>query len=507
MPEVRPIPATRLILIENDPGADSLDPFDGLSPLTVAEVRQILAGPPQGELLRPCIREGLEPVHERPSIFEGVGEPLTERVTPPAEFVKGGRVTLHHFTRRDRGDTFTVDPQKAVAQRGSYSRRDFQASDRPRTFFYLDPADKETQIGHHLYTVTVDADRIYNLLSDPKGFKQQARRGGSIDFDALFDLVIAAGYDGVYYRPGFHVVNLFVPVKARRASAVQLAASVMEGKAIGSAMLKANVGERDRALRVMDPSMIRRSIRRAGSNAPRALQQVYQEARLALPPIVNRLAAGAITLDDAQLRSAVAIRRLYERMRQIGRRSSGLRELGADEAVFREEERWFRSAVREELRYWNTFLQEVEDGRARRIPDRINAYIDALRFMYEASRVAAMPDNTLLHWVGPRDEKLCPGCAYLMEMSPFVKDNIPAVPRDGSTSCLTHCRHRIVVRVANNLNEVVRRRQQLPRRDAMVRELKRRQGRGGRDLARPDNPRGRNPFHREGLTRRVSRPT
>lgn len=331
MPQVRPVPSTRLILIEGDPGAWSLDPFDGLDPLTVADVRHAIEGPPHGELLD-------------------------------------------------------------------------------------------------------------------------------------------------------------------------------EGKAIGSALMKANVAERDLPLRFRSPAALKQAIRQAGSNAPRGLQQVYMEARRALPPIVSNLAAGAITLEDAQLRSAVAFRRLYERMREIGRRASGLRELGADEALYREEERWFRSAVREELRYWNTFLQEVEDGRAQNIPRRIDAYIDALRFMYEAARIQAMPDNVLLHWVGPRDERLCKGCAYLMEMSPFVKDNIPAVPRDGSTSCLTHCRHRIVVRVANSLNEVVRRRQQLPRRDEMVRELKRRQARGGRTLASPSSARARNPFHRAGLTRRVSRP-
>jgi len=283
-------------------------------------------------------------------------------------------------------------------------------------------------------------------------------------------------------------------------------AGVSEGKAIGSALMKANVGERDLAFRFVDPDTIRQSIRRAGSNAPRALQSVYQEARAALPPIVSRLSAGTVTLADAQLRSAVAMRRLYERMRKIGRRASGLRELKANEAVYREEEQWFRSAVREELGYWNTFLQEVANGRARNISKRVDAYIDAMRFMYEAARVQAMPDNTLLHWVGPRDERLCKGCAYLMEMSPFTKDNIPSVPRDGSTSCLTHCRHRIVVRVANDINEVVRRRQQLPRRDEMVRELKRRQGRGGRTQASPTDTKARNPFKGAPLTRRVSRP-
>ena len=38
----------------------------------------------------------------------------------------------------------------------------------------------------------------------------------TIDFDKLFRLVEEAGYQGVYYRPGFHVVNMFVKVKAKR---------------------------------------------------------------------------------------------------------------------------------------------------------------------------------------------------------------------------------------------------------------------------------------------------
>jgi len=299
--------------------------------------------------------------------------------------------------------------------------------------------------------------------------------------------------------------DIVAPENVMALSQRRLREMIEEGKAIGSAMLKAGVGDRDAPLRFRSPTEVRQAIRQAGSNAPRALQAVYQEASRILPTIVTDLSQGRSTLPEAQAASAIAMRRLYERMREIGRRASGLRELGADEALFREEERWFRSAVREELRYWNTFLQEVVAGTARNLPDRVGAYIDALRFMYEAARIAAMPDNTLLHWVGPRDEKLCAGCAYLMEMSPFVKDNIPAVPRDGQTSCLTHCRHRIVVRVANNLNEVVRRRQQLPRRDEMTRELKRRQGRRGRALVSPA-PAARNPFQGDPMTGRVSRP-
>ena len=282
--------------------------------------------------------------------------------------------------------------------------------------------------------------------------------------------------------------------------------SLDEGKAIGTLLMKGNVEERDRPLRFTPPETIKAAIRRAGSNSGRAIQRVYQEARTALRPVIDRLAAGDLALEDAQLRSAVAFRRVYERMRQIGRRASGLQELAADSTLYREEEKWFRSAVREEIRYWNTFLEEVDNGTARNIGQRFNAYIDALRFMYEATRIATMPDNVLLHWMGPRDERLCEGCAYMLEMSPFTKDNIPAVPRDGMTNCLTHCRHHIVVRVANDLNEVVRRRQQLPRRDRMVRALKERLRRSGRALARPNATRARNPFKGSRITAPVSKP-
>jgi len=264
--------------------------------------------------------------------------------------------------------------------------------------------------------------------------------------------------------------------------------------------MKGNVEERDRPLRYVPPDRIKDAIRAAGTNSPRQIQRVYQEARRTLRPILNSVIEGE-DLRSAQVKSAVALRRVYSQMRDVGRRASGLQELRADDTLYHEEERWFRSAVREETRYWNTFLSEVEAGATVNIDARFDAYIDALRFMYEASRIAAMPDNVLLHWMGPRDERLCKGCAYMLEMSPFTKDNIPAVPRDGMTQCLTHCRHRIVVRVASDLNEVVRRRQQLPRRDKMIRALKERLRRGGRALARPVNA-----FRGDKITAPVSKP-
>jgi hypothetical protein len=425
---VRSEAPTRLIFIEGDPGASSLDPLDGLSPLTIAELRHEVGKPlpPTGELL--------------------------DEVTVKYKAVSG----LSGVELRLPG----------------LSAKDIRNA--RKTVLQLHDRLGHAAPGKWHPTCSVQSEASALIKRNPDLFPQEIldilNGGGVKAMQVLYVLTLKKGF------------------------------KLEEGKAIGSLLMKGNVEERDRPLRFVPPDQIRDAIRRAGTNSPRSLQRVYVEARRDLGPILQDAQRGG-DLEALQVQSAVVFRRLYEKLREIGRRASGLQELRADTTLYREEERWFRSAVREEIRYWNTFLAEVQSGTAKNIPKRFDAYIDALRFMYEAARIATMPDNVLLHWMGPRDERLCAGCSYMLEMSPFTKDNIPAVPRDGMTNCLTHCRHHIVVRVASDLNEVVRRRQQLPRRDKMVRALKERLRRKGRSLAAPQNP-----FRREKNMAPVSRP-
>lgn len=167
----------------------------------------------------------------RPTILDGV-DSLDE--SPPPQFVSGGKVALYHYTRRDQGDAYLVDPIKAKKHRGSYSRREFQTSATPRLFFYLDPSDKEAGVGEHLYIVDYSAKRIYNLLEDSLHLKERARRAPAfLDFDLLFKLVLAAGFDGVYYRPGFHVVSLLVPTKLWKVEEPARLAASRERKPMG----------------------------------------------------------------------------------------------------------------------------------------------------------------------------------------------------------------------------------------------------------------------------------
>lgn len=113
------------------------------------------------------------------------------------------------------------------------------------------------------------------------------------------------------------------------------------------------------------------------------------------------------------------------------------------------DEAWLNSAMSHEMQFFNVFLDEVVAGTSKLpVLRRAKMYVDALESFYNSARVIGLPNDVVLHWVGPEDKAKCPGCAYLAEHSPFSKFNLPTVPCAGMTPCLTNCRDRILVRKA-----------------------------------------------------------
>ena len=291
---------------------------------------------------------------------------------------------------------------------------------------------------------------------------------------------ILGGWLFVESDPGIPAGKIADPFAGLEESAVEgLRQQLDEGKAIGTALLKANVGTRDASLRprsLADATIMRGKIRRAATNIARQLRPIIREDRRGIPRgqarqvmrrMVRRWLRGRLTYSEMQVQSSARLREFHERVRDLGRQAAGLTQLGVSREVLREEEEWFRGAVREELVYWHTFLRQIEEGE---VPEheiwmRVDRYVKALRFMFEAARAQALPDNVLVYWMGPKkdDPTICDGCIAMMEWSPFPKELLPAVPRDGSTPCLTNCRHRLMVRVAKQFNDVVRRKGQLDR--------------------------------------------
>lgn len=111
------------------------------------------------------------------------------------------------------------------------------------------------------------------------------------------------------------------------------------------------------------------------------------------------------------------------------------------------DDRWIKSAMQHEMRFLNRFLTAiVEDDYTMSLERRADMYVRALTSFYESSRVVALPNNVLIHWLGPNDKRTCVSCQYLFEQSPFTKMNLPCVPRSGNTLCLTNCRDRLYIR-------------------------------------------------------------
>tara|TARA_Y100000034_G_C6809837_1_gene363870 strand:- start:334 stop:852 length:519 start_codon:yes stop_codon:yes gene_type:complete len=141
-----------------------------------------------------------------------------------------GKIRLFHYTSTSRAqgaDRFIVDPQFFLVAkfRGSYSQNEWIRSQHPRSFYYLDPEDKEIMIGRELYYVDVPAERIYNLRQDPAGYYKKwvekspyGRLRDGMEWTGMLK-DIADSYSGVYYTlgpDGAPVVAYFDPLEAEK---------------------------------------------------------------------------------------------------------------------------------------------------------------------------------------------------------------------------------------------------------------------------------------------------
>jgi len=135
--------------------------------------------------------------------------------------------TLYHYTKGYQGETFLIDPAKTTPQ--SYSRRDYMAFSESRTFFYLNPEDREPYVGKFLYEANYSKGLIYDLIKDPMNLKDKSGYNGANIGDYLEtvhkELIETGKFDGWYYKPPQGpIVNLFVPVLGKFVKDISAAA-------------------------------------------------------------------------------------------------------------------------------------------------------------------------------------------------------------------------------------------------------------------------------------------
>jgi len=132
----------------------------------------------------------------------------------------GGTTTLYHYAPVDT-DEIQVDPSQFGKQR--YSRREKQRSTYPRSFFYvnLDQAESEVKTGKNLYSLEFPTKKLYSIPDDPNGLVADIKHPtygfrDDIEWTELFKR-IHENYDGAYYStPNMDLVVLFEPIEAKK---------------------------------------------------------------------------------------------------------------------------------------------------------------------------------------------------------------------------------------------------------------------------------------------------
>lgn len=252
--------------------------------------------------------------------------------------------------------------------------------------------------------------------------------------------------------------------------------SLDEGKSISAwrSSARKNYGQKIRT----NPSY-RRMITKEESLATRQFQAAVREFRKDLQSQVAFYLRGTHKMSTLRRATVEGFRQIYTRAWETGRRASGILKLQKKvRPPSREEEQWFRSAVREELTFWNNFLDELGRDkefktRAFSVPVRVDMYADTVWFMFQVARLSGLPDNVLLHWfpTQKRSGEMCPGCRFMVDHSPFPRDVMPTTPKAGDTPCLMRCVHKVVVRFVPP-KQVEKRRLALPSKESMLRSLR-----------------------------------
>ena len=135
-------------------------------------------------------------------------------------YVENINIRLYHYAFAEEKEII-LDPSRFGTS--SFSRREKESSTIPRIFFYVDLEQRERFVasGRNLYSVDVSAASIYDLNSDPEGFKQKIahpvyglRKG--VEIDELLKM-IGQSYSGAFYTSGaIDMVIYFEPISVER---------------------------------------------------------------------------------------------------------------------------------------------------------------------------------------------------------------------------------------------------------------------------------------------------
>ncbi len=151
--------------------------------------------------------------------------------------------------------------------------------------------------------------------------------------------------------------------------------------------------------------------------------------------IFQSFQAKEIVLDDLESMWRSEIRNSWMKAYELGVRS-----VGNPFGIWEEDKSWIKGAETEEFGYLGKFIEDMKAGvLVMKAEDRLGMYVETLDGVYHHGMVDGSPDYVKIEWI-LKEARHCDECIKFAAGSPYTKKTLPAVPRDGTSRCLSNCR-------------------------------------------------------------------
>jgi hypothetical protein len=217
---------------------------------------------------------------------------------------------------------------------------------------------------------------------------------------------------------------------------LQLACDLTEGKSFGGRRTFAN----DKAILMSTLVRLIGSLRanldkRMISQAISDYDSLKEEFRNSLFGILEAYQRGEITQEVMESMWRSEIREAWEKAYGLG-----IRSVGNPFGIWGEDRSWLKGAETEEFGYLGRFVEDIKKNElVMGMEDRLAMYAETLDGVYFHGKVDGSPEFVRIYW-DLKEARHCSDCIKYAAGSPYTKKTLPAVPRDGTSRCLSNCR-------------------------------------------------------------------
>ena len=170
--------------------------------------------------------------------------------------------------------------------------------------------------------------------------------------------------------------------------------------------------------------------------------------------VFNRVTSGKQSMREADKDLSRIIKARFTEAYLLGHSSTGSKFMSLLKPT-PEETKWVIEAAKTELGFAKRFLRVAANSGVYS-DHRAGMYSKTLESMYTAGWLSSLPENAQIWWVLHARES-CLDCMALARMSPYkltgTKSRLIAVPKNGSTRCLSNCRCTLRVDLSGGVSD------------------------------------------------------